>query len=78
MTLMMLEAVTMANKVVPLFCYAVYEFPWGTAVKEKRTGKWTTVFLKPDGQGIDVSNIEVILHNNGIEFISGGDLHEPR
>lgn len=68
----------MANKVVPLFCYAVYEFPWGTAVKEKRTGKWTTVFLKPDGQGIDVSNIEVILHNNGIEFISGGDLHEPR
>jgi len=74
----MLEAVTMANKVVPLFCYAVYEFPWGTAVKEKRTGKWTTVFLKPDGQRIDVSNIEVILHNNGIEFISGGDLHEPR
>lgn len=67
----------MANKVVPLFGYAVYEFPWGTAVKEKRTGKWTTVFLKPDGQRIDVSNIEVILHDNGIEFLIGGDLHEP-
>jgi hypothetical protein len=63
----------MANNVVPLFGYAVYEFPWGTAVKEKRTGKWTNIFLRPDGQEIDVSNIEVILHDNGIEFLIGGD-----
>ena len=63
----------MANNVVPLFGYAVYEFPWGTAVKEKRTGKWTNTFLRPDGQEIDVSNIEVILHDNGIEFLIGGD-----
>ena len=64
----------MDNNVVPLFGYAVYEFPWGTAVKEKRTGKWTNIFLRPDGQEIDVSNIEVILHDNGIEFVIGGDL----
>ena len=63
----------MDNNVVPLFGYAVYEFPWGTAVKEKRTGKWTNIFLRPDGQEIDVSNIEVILHDNGIEFLIGGD-----
>ncbi len=66
-----------SSNVIQLHRWGVHEFPWGTAVKEKRTGKWTTVFLKPDGQRIDVSNIEVILHNNGIEFISGGDLHEP-
>jgi hypothetical protein len=64
----------MMTKVVPLFGYAVYEFPWGTAVKEKRTNKWTNIFLKPDGQEIDVSNIKVILHENGIEFVQGGEL----
>lgn len=63
----------MTNNVIPLFGYAVYEFPWGTAVKEKRTGKWTNIFIKPDGQVIDVSQNEVILHENGIEFIVGGD-----
>jgi hypothetical protein len=65
----------MMNNVVPLFGYAVYEFPWGAAVKEKRTNKWILVCLKPDGQEIDVSNLKVILHDNGIEFI-GGDLIE--
>jgi hypothetical protein len=64
-------------KVIQLYRWEVYEFLWGTAVKEKRTGKWTTVFLKPDGQRIDVSNIEVILHDNGVEFVIGGDLHDP-
>ena len=63
----------MTNNVIPLFGYAVYEFPWGTAVKEKRTGKWTNIIIKPDGQVIDVSQNEVILHENGIEFIVGGD-----
>lgn len=63
----------MTNNVIPLFGYAVYEFPWGTAVKEKRTGKWTNIFIKPDGRVIDVSQNEVILHENGIEFIVGGD-----
>lgn len=62
----------MNNKVIPLFGYAVYEFSWGTAVKEKRAGKWTNIFLKPDGQEIDVSNIEVVLHDNGIEFVGKG------
>lgn len=59
----------MDNKIVPLFGYAVYEFPWGTAVKEKRTDKWTTILLKPDGHEIDITNLNVILHENGIEFV---------
>jgi hypothetical protein len=66
-----------SSNVIQLHRWEVYGFPWGTAVKEKRTGKWTNIFLRPDGQEIDVSNIEVILHDNGIEFLIGGDLHEP-
>lgn len=68
----------MANKVIPLFGYAVYEFPWGSAIKEMRTGKWLTVFIGPGtAQEIDVSNLKVILHGNGIEFVTGGDSIEP-
>lgn len=54
---------------VNLFFWEVYEFSWGTAVKEKRTGKWQRVFLKPDGQEINVELLDVLLHDNGIEFI---------
>lgn len=66
----------MANKIVPLFGYGVYTFPWGSAIREMRTGKWLTVFIGPGtAQEIDVSTIGVILHDNGIEFVSkiGGD-----
>ncbi|MDO7787143.1 hypothetical protein [Desulforamulus aquiferis] len=59
----------MTGEVIQLHTWEVCEYPWGTAVKEKRTGKWHKVFLKPDGQEIDVENLEVILHDNGIEFI---------
>ncbi|WP_179107175.1 hypothetical protein [Sediminibacillus massiliensis] len=48
--------------------YEVVEFDWGTAVRH-RNGKWEKLFISPDGQEIDVTNIEVILHGNGIEFI---------
>ena len=57
------------NKVVPLHGWEVYEFLWGAAVREQRTGKWTNIFLKPKGQEIDVSNLNVELHENGIEFL---------
>ena len=57
------------NKVIPLNRWEVYEFSWGTAVREQRTGKWTNIFLKPDGQEIDVSCLNVELHENGIEFL---------
>lgn len=58
-----------SNNIIQLHRWEVYEFPWGSAVCEQRTGKWTTVFLKPNGQEIDVSNLNVELHENGIEFL---------
>jgi hypothetical protein len=57
------------NKVIPLHRWEVHEFSWGAAVREQRTGKWTNIFLKPDGQEIDVSLMNVELHENGIEFL---------
>lgn len=59
----------MNGKLLHLFSWEVYEFPWGTAVKEQRTGKWKRLFLYPNGQEIDVEGIEIILHCNGIEFV---------
>jgi len=55
------------DKVVPLFRWEVHTFPWGTAVKEQRTGKWTNVCI--DDQELNVTDRNVILHENGIEFI---------
>lgn len=57
------------NKIIPLRYWEVYKFPWGSAVKERRTGKWEKIFLHPNGQEIDVSKLRVILHENGIEFM---------
>ena len=54
-------------KVVKLHPWEVYEFPWGAAVK-KKNGKWTHVFVQ--GQELNVENIDVVLHENGIEFIN--------
>jgi hypothetical protein len=56
-------------KVIQLYRWEVHEFSWGTAVREQRTGKWTNIFLKPDGQEIDVSLLNIELHENGIEFL---------
>lgn len=62
--------ISTSSKVIPLFGYSVYEFPWGSAVKEVRTGKWLKIFIVSSTvQEIDISNITVILHHNGIEFI---------
>ncbi|NLT94852.1 MAG: hypothetical protein GXW85_04850 [Clostridia bacterium] len=56
-------------KVLLLYQWEVFEFPWGTAVREQRTNTWIKLFLKPDGQEIDLSGRKVELHENGIEFI---------
>ncbi|MCG5104442.1 hypothetical protein [Oceanobacillus alkalisoli] len=56
------------GNIIDLLPYEVYEYSWGSAVKH-RNGKWDKVFLKPDAQEIDVSNIEVVIHETGIEFI---------
>ena len=58
--------------VLKLKPWEVVEFDWGTAVRH-RSGRWDTVFIRPTGQEIDVSGIDVILHDNGIEFIERGD-----
>jgi hypothetical protein len=59
----------MPDKVVNLFQWEVVDFPWGTAVREKRTGEYVRIFLKPQAQEIDVEHIPVELHENGIEFL---------
>jgi len=56
------------NNVVDFLPYEVYEFYWGTAVKH-RNGRWEKIFLKTDGQEIDVSHLDIIVHENGIEFL---------
>jgi len=50
--------------------WGVYEFPWGTAVRHEPTRKWHNVFIGygENAKEIDVSDIEVILYDNGIEF----------
>jgi len=57
----------MMGNVVELPQYEVHEFLWGSAVKDRR-GKWIRIFIGPDGQEINTENIDVILHENGIEF----------
>jgi hypothetical protein len=49
--------------------WGVHEFKWGSAIKNTKTGKWDTCFLKPNAQEIDVSSLNVVLHDNGIEFL---------
>lgn len=49
--------------------WGVYKFAWGTAVKHEPTNKWHTLLLSPDAQEIDVERLDVVLHDNGIEFI---------
>lgn len=56
------------SKIIKMQPYEVVEFDWGTAMKH-RNGEWDKVFLKPDAKEIDVSKLNVILHNNGIEFL---------
>lgn len=55
------------SNVIPLNAYEVYEFEWGSAIK-RRNGDWEDVYLKPNAQKIDVMNLHVTLHDNGIEI----------
>lgn len=48
--------------------YEVFTFKWGSAVKD-RSGKWIKIFIAPLGQEIDVSDLQIELHENGIEFL---------
>ena len=60
----------MESKIIMLFQWEVHDFKWGTAVKERRSGKWHNIFLKPNGQRLNIEHLNVVLHKNGIEFLS--------
>jgi hypothetical protein len=57
------------GSVIRLHQWEVFEFSWGTAVREHRTKEWVKLFLKPDGQEVDVAGRKVELYENGIEFM---------
>ncbi len=57
------------GKIVSLFSWEVFCFPWGTAVREKRTKEWQRVYVGPEGKELVLEGIPVILHENGIEFL---------
>ena len=54
--------------VVPLYRWEMYDFEWGTAVRDRLTQRWTHVFLAPDAQEVCVEHLDVVLHENGIEI----------
>ena len=56
------------NRITQLKPYESVEFPWGAGVRH-RNGRWVKVFIKPLAQEIDVSELDVVLHDNGIEFV---------
>jgi hypothetical protein len=47
--------------------WLVEQYYWGTVVRHRK-GKPDIIFLN-GGQEIDVSDIDIIIHENGIEFI---------
>jgi hypothetical protein len=53
--------------IIELKPWRVYEFPWGIGIKHTN-GKWERVYLFPDAQEIDVSNLKVELNDEGIIF----------
>ena len=47
--------------------WSVYETFWGSYVTDRK-GKVTNIAFKPDGQEINTEKLNVIIHENGIEF----------
>jgi hypothetical protein len=58
----------MEDNLTHLDPWEVIDFPWGTGVRHRK-GRWTNIFIKPLGEGINVEHLNVVLHANGIEFI---------
>lgn len=48
--------------------WGVYEFPWGTAVKNETTGEWTNVCKAPDGEMIVTEGLNVVVDDEGVHF----------
>jgi hypothetical protein len=58
------------NYIIPLqLRWEVYQFSWGSAIKDTRLDKWVTAFISPDAQEIDLQHLNIKLHDNGIEFL---------
>ena len=49
--------------------WEVVQFSWGTGVRHRK-GKWDRLYLNGTGQEINVEHMNVILHDNGIEFVT--------
>ena len=49
--------------------WEVVEFNWGCGVKDRYLDKWTNIFFKPNSIELDVENMSVELHDNGVEFL---------
>ena len=56
------------NKVTHIYPWIIHELDW-CAYMSDRKGKIYKIFLKPDGQEIDVEYLNVVVHENGIEFL---------
>ena len=48
--------------------WEIIEYYWGVVVKHRK-GKVSSIILKPDGVEIDCSNLNIVIHNNGVEFL---------
>lgn len=48
--------------------FGVYEFSWGTAVKNEETGEWTNICKSPDGEMMIVEGLDVEVTEEGVAF----------
>ena len=46
--------------------WGVYEFSWGTAVKNEETGEWTNICKSPDGEMVIVDGLNVEVTEEGV------------
>jgi hypothetical protein len=47
--------------------FGVYEYSWGTAVRNEETGEWTNVFTC-DGKAIVTEGLDVTVGAKGVVF----------
>jgi hypothetical protein len=61
----------MSDLVTNLSPWEVVKYDWGVAVRHRK-GRWTNIVFY-DGQELDLETLgmDVILHENGIEFVKG-------
>ena len=51
--------------------YCVYTYFWGVAILDSREDRWLKAKIGMQGQELDLSGVDAIVHENGIEFIRG-------